>query len=88
MIFDFYFEAKSQQDSAIVLYEWSHPEEIKNLNKGQLKALYGNILLKMKLLIASERLFRGSGRIVTTDRNSVAPKTLEHLTQIKTDRVE
>ena len=39
--------------------------------------MYGNILLKMKLLIASERLFRGSGRIVTTDRNSVAPKTLE-----------
>jgi hypothetical protein len=38
--------------------------------------------------LASERLFRGSGRIVTTDRNSLAPKTLEYLTQIKNNRVE
>jgi hypothetical protein len=37
--------------------------------------------------LASERLFRGSGRIVTTDRNSLAPKTLEYLTQIKNNRV-
>jgi hypothetical protein len=38
--------------------------------------------------LASERLFRGSGRIVTTDRNSLAPKILEYLTQIKNNRVE
>jgi hypothetical protein len=38
--------------------------------------------------LASERLFRGSGRIVTTDRNSLATKTLEYLTQIKNNRVE
>jgi hypothetical protein len=38
--------------------------------------------------LASERLFRSSGRIVTTDRNSLAPKTLEYLTQIKNNRVE
>jgi hypothetical protein len=38
--------------------------------------------------LASERLFRGSGRIVTTDRNSLAPKTLEYLTEIKNNRVE
>ena len=37
--------------------------------------------------LASERLFKGSGRIVTTDRNSLAPKTLEYLTQIKNNRV-
>ena len=38
--------------------------------------------------LASERLLRGSGGIVTTDRNSLAPKTLEHLTQIMTNQVE
>jgi hypothetical protein len=37
--------------------------------------------------IASERLFRGSGRIVTTDRNLLAPKPLEYLTQFKNNRV-
>ena len=37
--------------------------------------------------LASERLFRGSGRIVTTDRNSLDPKNLEFLTLIKNNRV-
>ncbi len=37
--------------------------------------------------LASERLFRGSGRIVTTDRNSLNPKNLEYLTLIKNNRV-
>jgi hypothetical protein len=37
--------------------------------------------------LASEWLFRGSGRIVTTDRNSLDPKNLEFLTLIKNNRV-
>ena len=37
--------------------------------------------------LASERLFRGTGRIITTDRNLLAPENLEHLTQIKNNRI-
>jgi hypothetical protein len=37
--------------------------------------------------IAAERLFRGSGRIVTTDRNLLDPKNLESITIIKNNRV-
>ena len=37
--------------------------------------------------IAAERLFRGSGRIVTTDRNLLDPKNLEFITLIKNNRV-
>ena len=37
--------------------------------------------------LASERLFRGTGRIITTDSNLLAPENLEHLTQIKNNRI-
>ena len=37
--------------------------------------------------LTTERLFRGTGRIITTDSNLLAPENLEHLTQIKNNRI-
>jgi hypothetical protein len=53
-----------------------------------LSKLANYIFCMLPASLASERLFRGSGPIVTTDRNSLATKTLEYLTQIKNNRVE
>ena len=38
--------------------------------------------------LAAERLFLVNGRIITTDRNALAAENLEHLTQIKNNRLK